>query len=201
MNRFKQNAHEFLRERPQGEWEWMLTARHHGLPSRLLDWTESPLTALYFAVYGESQFERDSDGILWCLLPANLNQQASNRTLDTDSLPMFTDEESLSQADQFLDSYRVSRVSVVNASLPPAAGISIRTTRRIQAQRGVFTIHHSDKTPLDDIPGDTHLWRYVIPSSAKPTILKQLRRLGVTRLTIFPDLDSVALEASEELHA
>ena len=34
MNKFKQNAYQFLNERPQGEWEWLLLARHHGLPSR-----------------------------------------------------------------------------------------------------------------------------------------------------------------------
>ena len=56
----------------------MLTARHHGLPSRLMDWMESPLVGLYFSV------EKDStqDGALWCLLPSSLNKQASGMTPD-----------------------------------------------------------------------------------------------------------------------
>jgi hypothetical protein len=61
---FKQLAKPFLLSIPIDDWEWLAVAQHHGLATRLLDWTLNPLVALYFAV-GTSSHAKD--GIVFCV--------------------------------------------------------------------------------------------------------------------------------------
>ena len=201
MNLFKQNAHQFLDSRPQGEWEWLFLMRHHGLPSRLLDWTESPLVGLYFALFatGSSLMSR-ADGVLWCLLPTALNELRNIPNPAT--LPMFSDEDKRQASSEVVtDLYRPTLLDLGIREVLPIAGIAIRTSRRIQAQQGVFTIHHVSDSAIERIGDGQHVWRIIIPKNRKATLADELKHLRITALSVFPDLDNVAEQAKEVFRA
>jgi hypothetical protein len=189
INSFKQNAVQFVDQRPPSEWEWLFLARHHTVPTRLLDWTESPLIGLYFATHSADGSTRndDRDGALWLLLPTELNRLAAISLPDKRALPIFEDN------DEHLRQYLPSTLaSEQQTAVLPAAGIAIRHSKRMQAQHSVFTVTHRDQTPLEAIGDGRHIGRYMVPAAAKPRIRRQLEALKIDRLAVFPELDNAA---------
>ena len=205
LNRFRQNAVNYLGSQRPGDtstWDWVFLMRHHGAPTRLLDWTESALIGLYFAVEQRPKKASDEDpeksGHLWVLLPTVLNQQCNVRdpeSQDDRSVPMFG-----LTADSGLDNYETSLVwRAINTSVPPAAGHGARSFPRMEAQQSTFTVHHADQEPLEEWHDHSHVWRYSVPAASKPQLRAQLRAAGVNRLALFRDLDSAAWVAEEAL--
>lgn len=185
LKRFKQSAAMLLDRDPKDTFDWLFLMQHYGLPTRLLDWSESPLVALYFAVE-EHEKHQDFDAALWCLRPSDLNKKAN---IEDDHeeffIPSFDDQE--------LKNYSLESLAngPKRTRLLPIATIATRNNTRIQAQLGVFTIHHLDEAPIESIGDSSHVIKYIIPKNQRKLILDQLRLLGFSKFTMFPELSSI----------
>ena len=191
LNRFRQNANLLLAQVPSTSFEWMFLMQHYGVPTRLLDWSESPLVALYFVVYDRNARLMSKDGTLWVLFPLDLNRNSTEVTAEV-YIPSFEDE--------WLNNYSVEQYSKgKDTGILPLAAIATRNNPRIQAQLGVFTIGHLKRIPIEEIENRSHCVKLVVPASAKLRIRKELQTLGVNRFQILPELASIGDTLTEGL--
>jgi hypothetical protein len=75
LSRFQQRSIPFLARPLQGDWEKLFFMQHTAIPTRLLDWTENPFVALYFALTDEPETP-NGDAAIWVLDPAAWNRKS-----------------------------------------------------------------------------------------------------------------------------
>ncbi|MBC2702985.1 FRG domain-containing protein [Desulfobacula sp.] len=185
LKRFKQNATMLVDAVPKGSFDWLFLMQHYGIPTRLLDWSENPLIALYFAIE-KANTHSGIPAALWSLKPSELNKNAGIRDPDEEFyIPSFEEE--------ILKLHSIeSLASNPRTRLKPVATIAARNNPRIQAQLGVFTIHHLEQISIEEIGDSSHVIKYVIPDdSSKELIANQLSILGFTKFQLFPELASI----------
>jgi hypothetical protein len=174
---------------PQTDYEWLFIMRHYHVSTRLLDWTESPLVALYFSVKGCP----DNDGALWILLPFKLNEHSNLDLNDPDSLPSFREDSVMKVYSP--EDYYLSKRELKNY---PVAILAPRNTLRMQVQLSVFTISVNEMQ-INEVGDKKHSWFYKIPKEAKGNIMKELQILGITESQLFPELETIGKEIEMKL--
>lgn len=188
LTRFKQSAAMLIDGSPNNDFDWLFLMQHYGVPTRLLDWSESPLVALYFAI----QSEEEEDAALWALKPIELNKSSGISADERNFIPSFEDD--------LLKNYSVEILHQnQKLELLPIATIATRNSPRIQAQSGVFSIHHRDNKPIEEICGDGQVYKYQISAKHKPVIKKELDLLGVNKFSLFPELSSIGEIINEKI--
>lgn len=168
---------------------WLSLMQHYGLATRLLDWTESILTAAYFAVSNESRWEED--GVIYSLSPSRLNKfSCGNEDHGSDGDPYTLKV----LAGALGGDPRFNKVPM------PRGPVSYRPRQidlRMMVQQSVFTVHHPEVRALDLLPvASSVLNRIVIPAGEKPQMMARLRLVGVNRTTVFPDLENLGAHLS-----
>jgi hypothetical protein len=185
----------YLTRELRDQWDRLFLMQHYRVPTRLLDWTESPFTALYFALRDPPP-DPPEDAVIWRLDPGAWNAKVFART----GLPRTIFSPGDADPDRLLDGYSTEKNV---QSVLPAAILGAHNNPRIVAQRGTFVIFGRDLRPMEQVyttenfPADV-LTRIVIPRAKCPQILASLRAIGVTDSLIFPDLEGLAREARQK---
>ena len=201
LARFQQRSIPFHSRSLTDCWDWLFLMQHYGVPTRLLDWSESPLMALFFAVTSaphslnsQGRPEFSSDASIWFLDPERWNKHAIDITSFTASV-LTTDDVNAS-------AYKpIGDISIMKSL--PIAIYGAHNSQRIVAQRGVFVCFGKDTRPMEmmyeygGFPADC-LIRWTIKKRSLPFMYEALKRHGLTDSVAFPDLDGLSREIRRE---
>ena len=190
FNAFIRQGQAIIPSGQRSKWHWYHIMQHHGLPTRLLDWTDGALIALYFAL-------RDSvysgTPCVWVLNPfwLNLTSTGSGLIFDTDDL-IQTDEDVI--VNDYLEDH---------SDLPdlPVAVMPPHINERIVAQKSVFTVHgrlHNGLHAVGKQNEKRELVQLRISNAAAADLKWRLVTGGLTETTLFPDLEALAREIRSE---
>jgi hypothetical protein len=170
-------------------WSWMATAQHHGLPTRLLDWTFSPYVALHFVTAEVDLYDRD--GIIWCVNYLETNKLLPQKFKDRLSIygdGVFSVETLAEVASTLQDFDQYAQKPFVVFLEPPSLD------DRLVNQYALFSLVSGATNRLDEwLQDKPDLYRrIIIPAEMKWEIRDKLDHLNITERVLFPGLDGMS---------
>lgn len=189
-NDFYMKASVTLRDKPdfRNYSAWLSIMRHYGLPTRLLDWSRSPLIAAYFAVEDWKR-KSDRDACIWILSPSRLNAEEGFQDY-LYSIDSHTALQMIRPA--FKKEYVPENPAVIDRIL---ACYPIEHDMRIYVQQSAFTLHNTNRR-LEDIKEEGLLRKIIIPGEVKEQLAYELDIMGISLSHVYPDAQNIAKELS-----
>jgi hypothetical protein len=188
VRNFRKYAHAQAAAAVDTIWHWLALGQHHGLPTRLVDWTYSPFVALHFATDHPRHYAED--GVVWCvnfveanrLLPDRLKAILQEEHSDTFTVEMLGEFPSLRAFDA------LGRDPFVIFLEPP----SLDT--RILNQFALFSLMPTPSARLDHwLEAHPKLFRkVVVPAELKWEVRDKLDQSNINDRTLFPGLDGLS---------
>lgn len=193
LTRFKERSVPYLQHRIDDVWELLFLMQHHGMPTRLLDWTENPFISLFFALSSSTRNHEgnyEDDAAVWILSPPRWNQCVFSNISYRGS--------AMSPTESTVTSYQPNTEAQLMHENPVAI-LGIHNSPRIVAQRGSFSLFGKSLTPMETIYEDgvfeqDTLRKIEIPSEIIGDLLDKLVWMGITDSVVYPDLEGLAKE-------
>lgn len=155
--------------------EWAILGRHHGLPTRLIDFSTNPLVALYFACKQiKANKGEGCDGCLWVMM-GMADKSSSKATIDL---------RTLKKSIKYRPKKIHGRMLAQNAIMIIPQDASKCLTEEFDVIPDVKAIDGSNKSPK--------LLKFIIPAASKSNLRKELERSGIDEARLFPGLSGIA---------
>jgi hypothetical protein len=167
-------------DRRKGEWETLFEMQHYGVPTRLLDWSETFGVALFFAATYNQSYHAGQNAAIYLLDPVALNKISGKDRI----LRIPQDEEE----------FGYTKIYWNHKPFKATAPISVEPiflNDRMLAQRGMFTIHHDNIDPIEDTFPNA-IKKVILPTAIIPAALEFLELSNLHAYTIFPDVAGLA---------
>ncbi len=180
IEEFKRRSYPYLDFDVKNQWDLLALAQHYGLPTRLLDWTENPLAALWFAFRNERKKNFENvNRYVWSFI-----------VLEED----FFKEDMQNTANESLHPQTPYNQSITIVFRPN------HVTNKITAQNGWFTVHKfvGEETKTGFVSLNTNekyhkrLVKFEIPEDLRDEIMMKLDKLGINYFSLFPDLEGLS---------
>ncbi len=170
-------------------WHWITVAQHHGLPTRLLDWTSSPLVAAHFATANLEHF--DKDGAIWMV-----NYQDAHQYLP-EILKEVLSEEGANLFTIKMLSRTISTLKELNSLSEKPFPLFLEPPSiddRIVNQHSLFSLFSSPEVEIDRwFAPHPDLWKkLIIPAHLKWEFRDKLDQANITERVLFPGLDGLS---------
>lgn len=171
------------------DWNWLTLAQHHGLPTRLMDWTFSPYIAMHFATANPLHF--DVDGVIWVVDYVRVHQLLPSilrRELEWEGADLFT-VEMLDRVAPTLEALEaIDRQPQLFFLEPPSID------ERVTNQYALLSVVSRPETRVDEwLAAHEDLYaRYIIPAGLKWEIRDKLDQANITERVLFPGLDGLS---------
>lgn len=192
--------------------QWLFLMQHYGLPTRLLDWTENPSAACFFAATVAVQSERPRNRhpdreymAVWMLHPIELNKLATNDQLRdfpntwVQGPPLENFKIAFGTAGRDVIMLPTGERVVYQPTRLPLAVQPSNIAVRVAVQRSCFTVHGTRKANFEEIfrairSRRRFLRKYLIHRDRASRILAELEATGISDSTLFPDFEGLARE-------